>query len=138
MSPDKMEKIIGSQRMAIQSQLREGEPIDFPREDDEDHAEVTATPDNKPGRYIREASEAERRELKELRERIAKLEATLNAAAWEINEHNKWLFQFREAFEMAYLHPLYRFLMWLHPAPIPKYRRGRTVPYIVLRDRRPT
>jgi hypothetical protein len=98
--------------------------------DDAEHEALTA-PEPPSG------AEAYRGELDALRRRIDALEAAHNAAAWEINEHNKFLHLFRMAFGAMLHYPWYRFIIWLWPMPLPPFKEGKVVPYIVRADRRP-
>src|SRR4249919_2638483 len=111
----------------IKALAEKSRSIAMPDPDDAEYAELTGV------------DETDKRdtELEALRRRIDRLEATLNAAAWEINEHNKFLTNFRAQFGKMLHYPWYRFIMWLWPLPLPAYREGKTVPYITRQDRRP-
>jgi hypothetical protein len=73
-----------------------------------------------------------------LERRIAKLEAVSNASAWEVNRHDKHLIMLSKGFARMTGSPWYRFLLWIMPLPLPQYKEGRTVPYIVRYDTRPS
>jgi len=111
--------------------------IPMPHPDDAEHAALT-TPDEAPrGRVIRSAEDARGRDLELIMRRLDKLETTMNAASWEINQHNKFLVEFREAFGKMLFYPFYRFVVWIFPIPLPMYKKGKTVPHITRHDQTP-
>jgi hypothetical protein len=102
--------------------IRIGEPDDAEYEELTEHDEAAKSTDR----------------ISALELRIAKLEAVSNASAWEVNRHNKHLILLTKGFGRMTESPWYRFLLWIMPLPLPRYKEGRTVPHIVRYDTRPS